>query len=730
MKRIFIPIAAVALCGAATLRAEEKQPEDSLRVYRMQEIEVTATRATKTTPVAYTDLSREAIERSNFGRDIPSLLQTLPSMIATSEAGTGIGGTALRLRGSDGTRINVTMNGVPMNDGESHSVYWYDTPDLISSVGTIQVQRGAGTSTNGTGAFGGSINMTSSPLSTRFGGNASLSYGSYNTNKQAVGINSGLLGGHWLLNANYTHVGSDGYVDRASTKLHSYRFQAAYYGDKTSVRLLSFGGKARVYLAYSGIDREMLETDRTYNPEGAIKDADGNVIGFYKDHTDNYTQINNQLIVNHRFNDRWNLNLTAHYTRGDGYYEQYKNGAYLPEYGIESIGGVTTSNLVRRKRMSNDFAGFVSSANYTGKRIRLSLGGAWNIYDGVHWGEIIDVAEVPAFGTREYYRNGTTKHDANLFVKANWEVARGLNIYADMQYRHISHRITGVNDNFDETTDALQKLDVNRKYDFFNPKAGIVYRFADHHSLYASFAVAQKEPTRNNFTDIKQGEFPVSEHLQDWELGYSYSGSRFSAGVNLYYMNYKDQLVLTGETSDTGEALMRNIPDSYRRGIELTASAQITRWFTFSAHAAFSQNRIENYVDHIDGISFDRGTTTIAYSPSVIAGTVFDFHFKGFSALLQTSYVSKQYLTNGEWEDLTLDRYCVTNLDLSYTFSMKHMRSIRVGMSVNNLFNTDYCNNGFGGSWMEGDTIDKRRSWAAFFPQAPLNVLANITVHF
>ena len=764
MKRIFFALAAIVPAFAVAAGETPQQSQfdaDSLEIHEIQKIEVTATRAGRNTPVAYSDLSREEIAKRNFGQDIPYLLQMLPSVVATSESGIGIGNTSLRVRGTDATRLNVTMNGVPMNDAESHSVYWYDTPDIASSVGSMQLQRGAGTSTNGTGAFGASLNMTTDALSTEFNGSASLSYGSYNTNKQAVHVSSGLMGGHWVVDARLSHIGSDGYVDRASSDLKSYMLQAAYYNGRTMVKALSYGGKARVYLSYTGLTKEQMAANRRYNPEGEIigylhgpdgshvddgwGGAETGVTGFYKDHTDNYLQINNQLIVTHRFNDRWNLNATAHYTFGEGYYQNYKNDQKLKKYGLPSIDvdgvSVSRTNLIRRKSMRNDFGGLVASANYTNNNVSLSLGLAGNIYDGYHFGEVLGMEKVPAFTATEYYRNFSTKYDANIFAKVNWTVTEGLNLFADLQYRYINHRISGVNDNYDDMTGALQTLDIDRTYNFFNPKAGLNYSFADNHNVYASFAVAHKEPTRNNFTDTKTGsKRPTAERLCDWEFGYRFANEKLSAGVNFYYMSYKDQLILTGEVSDTGEALARNIPKSFRRGIELSLAWNAAKWFTLGGNATFSQNRIKDYTEYVTLYDnsynwewmgeqvLDLGETTIAYSPSVVTGIFFDFHVKGFEALLHTQYVSKQYLTNAQNENMVIDRYCVSNLDLAYTVHTRKIGAVRFGLRINNLFNAEYCNNGYGYSsaFETGERLDE----TFYFPQAPLNVLANVTVNF
>ena len=734
MKRIF-SFCLLALCAMFGARAEVKKSPNIIEndSVLIQQIEVTATRANSSTPIAHSNLSRQEIEEQNYGEDIPSLLKNLPSVVIASESGIGLGSTSFRVRGTDPTRINVTLNGVPMNDAETHSVYWYDTPDLVSSLGSVQLQRGVGSSTAGTGAFGASLNMTSAPAASKFSGRASLSYGSFNTAKQEVALSSGLLGGHWTIDARVSHLSSDGYVERASSNLSSYMFQAGYYKGNTSVKLLSFGGVAKVYLSYTGVSAEQMAENRRYNPEGEIIIND-EVVGYYDDHTDNYTQINNQLVVNHIFNDKWRIWATAHYTYGNGYYRNYKNDQKLKNYGLSPIdmGGtlVERTNLLRKKVMGNNFGGVVGSAIYSTKRVSLSMGVSASLYDGVHFGEISALREAPDFPTTEYYRNYTTKWDASCFAKVDWLIAKGLNLYADVQYRHITHLISGVNDNFDDVAGAMQRLDISRNYNFFNPKLGLHYTFAKSHSIYASAAVGQKEPTRNNFTDIREGEYPREEKMLDIEAGYGFRNEFIDLSLNLYYMMYRDQLVQTGELSDTGELLSRNVPKSYRRGIELSLSAVATKWFTLGGNATLSQNHILDYVDYIDGKAFERGRTTIAYSPAVIAGTFFDFHTHGFAARLSTRYVSKQYLTNGEYEDLSLPRYCVSDLDLSYTLRTAKVEKVRFGVKIGNLFNAKYCASGYGGSWLEGATIADRGSWACYFPQATTSVLANVTVNF
>lgn len=730
MKRIFL-LSMATLCATLGVRANEA---DSIAIYQtIQKVEVSATRAKHNTPIAHSNLSREEIEERNYGEDIPSLLATLPSVVISSESGTGIGSTSLRVRGSDPTRINVTLNGVPMNDAETHSVYWYDTPDLVSSLGSIQLQRGVGTSTAGTGAFGASLNMTSAPISSKFSGRASLSYGSFNTAKQEIALSSGLLGGHWAIEGRLSHLSSDGYVERASSNLLSYMLQAGYYKGKTSVKLLSFGGVAKVGLSYTGVTAEQLAENRRYNPEGEII-IDDKVVGYYHDHTDNYTQSNNQLVVNHSFNDKWSISATAHYTYGSGYYRNYKNDQKLSKYGIAPIEVdgtlVSRTNLLRKKMMGNHFGGVVASAAYTAERISVTMGVSASLYDGVHYGEVEWMRAAPELGTIEYYRNYTTKYDASCFAKVDWLITKGLNLYADVQYRHITHLISGVNDNFDDTIGAMQRLDINRRYNFFNPKLGLHYSFCKAHAIYASAAVGQKEPTRNNFTDIREGEYPTAEKMLDIEAGYTYRTKIIDLSLNLYYMFYRDQLVQTGELSDTGELLSRNVPESYRRGIELSLSANATKWLTLGGNCTLSQNHIKSYIDYIDGVAFERGRTTIAYSPSITAALFVDAHIKGFGARFTTRYVGKQYLTNGEYEDLSLPHYCVSDLDLSYTLRTKRVERVRFGVKIGNLFNAKYCASGYGGSWLEGSTLADRKSWAYYFPQATISALGNVTINF
>lgn len=756
MKRNLYLAAALAMTTQPLWAQEPDYGVDSTRVYQLQQIEVTATRASKSTPMAYTDLSQEQITRNNYGLDVPFLLQTTPSFIATSETGIGIGATSMRMRGTDATRLNVTANGVPINNPDSHAVYWYDTPDFISAVGSVQVQRGAGTSTNGTGAFGGALNMTTSPLTTLFGGDVSLSYGSFNTNKQAVHIGSGLMGGHWIVDARLTHIGSDGYVDRGKTDLKSYMFQAGYYSERTSVKLLSFGGKAKTYLTYTGVTKEDMELyGRRYHTEGQYVTsdgehvlADGTHVGYYDDHTDNYLQINNQLIINHQFNDKWSLNFTGFYTYGYGYYKQYKDDAKLlengfaPEFAFDAGGGKIKKDLIREKLMRNHFGGFNASADYTSRNLDLILGGSYSYYSCPHWGELDWVQDSPAGFTpgMRWYDNDVDKHDANAFVKAAWRVADGLTLVGDLQYRYVGYKAWGVNDNYDDAIDGMQVIDVDETYHFFNPKVGINYAPNKHHHLYASFAIAQKEPTRSDFTDRFRQTFPSSEKLYDYEVGYEYSHKIVSVGVNLYYMYYKDQLVKNGRINDSYDALNINVPKSYRRGIELSLTVNPLKWLSLGGNLTLSRNKIEDYANMVvDYDSWDEaanffgyhteemGDTQISYSPNTIANAFINFNYRGFAASIMTQYVGEQYFTNYRNDNMKLDAYCFTNLNLSYTMQTRSKREVRFGVTIYNLFNSEYCNNGYGYSEYSGG---KQYDTAYYFPQATINALANVTVNF
>lgn len=750
MKKTFLTTAALVSASCAALAATAPKA-DTAKVVRLQNVEVTATRATKTTPVAFTNVSKQQIAELNHGKDIPFLVSSTPSVLTTSDAGAGIGYSAMRVRGTDATRINVTANDIPMNDAESHSIFWVNTPDFASSLEDIQIQRGVGTSTNGAGAFGASVNMRTQRFSMNPYAEMSGTYGSFNTNKETFKVGSGLIGGHWNFDARFSHIASDGYRDRASSKLHSYFAQAGYFGGQTSVRFITFGGKECTYHAWDGISKSDLTDNRKYNPNGEIK-RDGKVIGFYDDQTDNYRQTHYQLIWDQGIGANWHWNLGLHYTDGFGYYQEYKNARTLKEYGLEPFmvgdNKVKKSSLVRKKNVDSGFGGAVFSLNFAKGSLNTTFGGSFNSYANDHYGNVIWVENylLPLDPSHEYYRNKGKKNDFTIYWKASNTLWQSLRLYADMQYRHIGFKINGDNDKWDWTAspEHLQVLNVDEKFDFFNPKVGLIYDFNKHNTAYASFSVAQKEPTRNNYTDGLFTVHPKAEKLFDWEAGYTFSSDRFTAGVNFYYMKYKDQLVLNGKLNEIGEAMAENVPDSYRMGVELQAGVKITEWLRWDLNGTFSRNRIKDYVGYVSNYeastwndlytqtAVEKGNTTIAMSPSFIGNSVIAFNLKGFSAQFTSQYVSRQYLDNFENKEDSLDPYFVSHLNLAYTFKLPHVKAITVGCTVYNIFNEKYENNGYSQTCalVSADGSYKLSSDPRFYPMAGTNVLAHLTFSF
>ena len=720
---------------------------DTLRVIDLREVEVVSTRATKTTPVAYTNIGKEELKERNVGQDLPYLLSMTPSALTTSDAGAGIGYTSIRVRGTDGTRINVTANGIPVNDAESHNVFWVNLPDFASSVKDMQVQRGAGTSTNGAGAFGASINMQTGELAMEPYAEFNGSYGSFNTHKETFKVGTGLIKDHWAFDLRLSDIGTDGYIDRASVGLNSYYLQGAYYADNTSIKFIAFAGREKTYHAWNYASKEEMELyGRKYNSCGYMYTTEDGTMHFYDDQTDNYTQKNYQLLFNHTFTPQWNLNIGLHYTKGDGYYQEYKTNRKLVEYALQPFQWgdewVKKSDLVRKKAMDNGFGGGIFSVNYRNNRLNASLGGGLNHYDGHHFGRVLWVKNYQGEVSpdHEYYRNKGTKTDGNIYLKADYGLTDKLNVYADMQYRHIDYRIKGTNDKWNSLTDeGLQQVDIDERFDFFNPKVGLSWQINRNSRLFGSFSVAHKEPTRNNYTDRKLFDHPKSERLIDYELGYTYANSWLNLGANLYYMDYKDQLVLTGELNEIGEPLAANMPDSYRMGVELMAGIRTNFGLSWDINATWSRNRIQNFTEtlyeneDVSGAHWEinHGDTPIAFSPDFLVNNTLSYRWKSWEASLQSQYVSKQYLNNACQEDQTLDAYFVSNLRLAYTFKLPFTKEITAGLTVFNLFNEEYENNGYAGSGFYYDGGEKvRYNYAGYAAQAGTNVLGHLTIRF
>ena len=715
---------------------------DSLHT-TLQEVEIMSIRATETTPVAYTNIGNEEIRRQNTGVDFPYLVTMTPSAVATSDAGAGIGYTSLRIRGTDGSRINVTANGIPVNDAESHTVFWVNMPDLASSIKDIQIQRGVGTSTNGAGAFGASINMLTSEYNTQPYACFSGSFGSFGTHKESLRAGTGLMNGHWAIDLRLSDIGSNGYIDRASTCLGSYYIQGAYYGNRTTARLITFAGSEQTYHAWNYASKEEMQLyGRRYNSCGYMYTDTYGKAHYYDDQTDNYAQKNLQLLIDHEFSNSWKMNAGLHYTKGDGYYQEYKSNRKLVEYALQPFmqdgNKVNKSDLVRKKAMDNHFGGAVFSLMYNDSRLYAALGGGINRYFGRHFGQVLWVKEYTGElqPNHEYYRNNGAKNDANIYLKADYRLVKGLNIYADLQYRHIGYRINGNNDKWNDATGALQQLTIDENFNFFNPKAGLSWQIDRSNRLFASASMAHKEPTRNNYTDGKLHEHPKAERLIDYELGYTFSNRYFNASANLYFMDYKDQLVLTGELNEIGEPLAANIPDSYRAGIEIMAGIKLPCGLRWDANATFSRNRIRNFTEVLyDDYTYERwdiahGETRLSFSPEIIANNSIAYSWRGIDISLQSQYVGKQYMSNSGQEEHRLDAYFVSNMRLAYTFRLPKTRSITIGATIYNIFNEEYENNGYAGSgyYTDSDGNRCRYNYTGYAAQAGINVLGHLNI--
>ncbi len=699
------------------------------------EVNIIATRAQSKYPTAYSSISKKEINRVNLGRDIPYLIQETPSTVVTSDAGNGIGYSTFSIRGTDLTRINVTVNSIPLNDAESQGVWFVDLPDLASSAENIQIQRGVGTSTNGAGAFGASVNFLTSDLRQDPYGELNLSGGSFNTFKSTLRFGTGLMTGKFSVDGRLSYIRSDGYIDRASSNLKSYYFAGGYYGKKTTVKLITFSGFERTYQAWEGVPKDSLATNRTFNPAGMYTDQNGTVC-YYNNQTDNYQQDHYQFLFSRLLFKNWNINVAAHYTLGKGYYENYKQGASLSDYGLEDViindSIISSTNLVNRKMMDNDFYGFTFSTNYSiPDKLKLTLGGAWSQYYGEHFGKVI-WAEYASNGSndRNWYYNTGLKKDFNLYIKASYQLLKKLSLFADMQYRFVSYTMKG-------TLDNLQELDQKHVFNFFNPKGGIFLEINKRSDLYCSFGVANREPSRNNYKDADQGHVPSNETLFDYELGYTYKLPDFSASASLYYMSYKNQLVLTGEINNVGEAIMVNVPGSYRTGIEISAAAAFfQKKLQLTVNATLSSNKIKNFTQYVDTYDQDwnfqgqdtvyLGKTDLSFSPAVIVGAGLTYKpIRQISLGLNSKYIGKQYIDNTSNEGRSLKGYFVNGITAMYSFKTRVFEEIGFNFTVNNLFNLKYETNAWVYPYYLGGAYNE---YNGYFPQATINFLFGISL--
>ena len=713
-----------------------QNPADSIQIKKeLDEVNVNALRASEKTPMTFTNMTKEAIEEQNLGQDLPYLLSTTPSVVTTSDAGAGVGYTGFRVRGSDATRINVTINGIPLNDSESQGVWWVNMPDFASSIENIQIQRGVGSSTNGASAFGATLNLKTDGLNSKAYAVTNNTIGSFNTLKNNVEFGTGLINGKFAVDGILSKISSDGYIDRATSDLKSFYLSGGYYGTDEVLKAIVFSGKERTYQAWNGVPLGYLEDDslRNFNPYT------------YENEVDNYGQTHYQLHYSKQLSANTNYNVALHYTKGAGYYEQYKNGEAFADYGLMDvmIGGdaISETDLIRRKWLDNDFYGSVFSYNTTINKMDVTLGGAWNTYTGKHFGEIIwaQYASDGALG-HVYYDNDATKVDRNVYAKFNYPYSKNINLYADLQKRFLDYNFIS----FDEEGNNVEQT---AEFDFFNPKFGFHYQIAENKSAYASFSVANKEPNRNDFVESSPNSRPLHETLYDTELGYKLVGNNFQLGVNAYYMIYENQLVLTGQINDVGAYTRTNIDYSERKGIEIEASYQINDKLNWAGNATFSENKIANfteYVDNWDTWGQERilhENTDISFSPDLIWASTFSYKLcDNLSARFISKYVGDQYIDNTSSVDRMLDAYLVHGGRLSWNLNSRLFSSAKLTLQVNNLLDEKYANNAWvyrfiseGWNPTGSDPYVNANSeggydMAGYFPQAGRNFLFAISL--
>ena len=713
MKTIFTTLA--VFCLIMGISAQEQQT-DSLEGKKviLDEVFVSAVRVTKESPVTFSNLTKEDLKSRNLGQDIPILMNFLPSVVTTSDAGAGVGYTGIRVRGSDATRVNVTINGIPYNDAESQGTFWVNMPDFASSVESLQLQRGVGTSTNGSGAFGASLNILTDAVSEGTYGRISSSVGSFNTFKNGIKFSTGLLNNHIEISGRLSKITSDGYVDRASSDLKSYFLQAAYVDENTRIKALSFGGHEITYQSWYGVDAEILKTDRTAN------------VYTYENQVDNFKQDHFQFHWNQKYNTKWSSNLGLNYTKGRGYFEEFKEEEDFEDYDFQPIivatDTIKTTDLVRRRWLTPDFYVVNANANFKEEKINLIFGGSYSLYDSNHFGEVIWAQNAGGSSIGDHYYDGTGKKtDASFFTKATYKISPKLIAYGDVQARFVNYKTTGI-------TSKRKPLVLDEYYTFFNPKGGLTYKMDKNNSLYGSFAVAQREPNRGDF---KGDIFPKSEKLNDYELGWRFLSENASINVNAYYMDYKNQLVLTGDIDESGDYKRANVPNSYRAGLEVDASIRVSDKFMVRPNLAISTNKIEDFILDRDGEIKNIGNTNISFSPTIVAGNIFNYQpVESLDISLLSKYVGEQYLSNTNTESSKLDAYFVNDLSIAYEIRPKSIvKSIVLSGLVNNLFNEKYESNGY--TYLDfWSTPGSSKEILGYYPQAGTNFLLGATLNF
>lgn len=723
-----------------TLVMQAEELPDSLKQVNLNEIIVSATRVNEHAPIAFNNVSAQEIKANNTAKNIPYILQTLPSIVAYSEDGSGVGNTSFRIRGTDATRINVTLNGMPLNNPESQEVYWVNIPDLSNSLQSIQVQRGVGSSTNGSGAFGASISLKTQGARPQAYGEASTGVGSYNTFTSTIAAGTGILKNGLSFDARYSRVTGDGYIRNGKVNHRSAYASASYYNKNQLFKLSYLNGIQHTGITWEGISPEQLKTDRKYNPAGAYYDEAGNV-HYYDNETDNYYSDIIQFTYSNALSDKLSLNVGLSYNHGYGYYENYKADQKFKKYGLDpqlvNDSTYKSSDVITRKLMKNNFYVGNFTLNYISDKLTLTGGGNLTSYQGDHYGKLLWVKYNKNISDKyEWYRGDADKKEFSVFGKITYNILDNLAIFGDMQYRYIDYRMSGIDDDLENITNK-------NYYSFFNPKAGLSYSF-NNNEVYASLSISNREPLR---TDIKESVKGGStqkiqpERMFDYELGYRYSSAIASFNANLYYMRYKDQMVQTGKLNDVGYKLMENVPTSYRMGIELSGAVQPANWIRIDANVTLSQNKIKNYTAYYDLYNNQNdyefvkqtseylGTTNISFSPNVIGSGILTITpYKALSLALVGKYVGKQYYDNTSNKDNRLADYFVSNIVLGYTFKTQKIGEVDLQFSVNNILNKRYVGN----AWVATDKFEDGSEivYTGLYPQATRNIMAKLGIRF
>lgn len=736
MKKEIILLSMMA--ATSTLFAEE-QP-DSLKQINLNEIIVSATRVNEHAPIAYSNMNSQEIKSSNTAKNIPYILQTLPSIVAYSEDGSGVGNTSFRIRGTDATRINVTLNGMPLNNPESQEVYWVNIPDISNSLQSIQVQRGIGSSTNGSGAFGASISMKTQGAKSQSYGEASTGVGSYNTFTSSIAAGTGILKNGLSFDARYSRVTGDGYIRNGKVNHRSAYASISYYKENQLLKLSYINGIQHTGITWEGISPEQMKTNRKYNPAGTYYDDAGNA-HYYDNETDNYYSNIVQLTYSNVISDKLLLNVGLSYNHGYGYYENYKSDQKFKKFGLspQTINDSTyiSSDIITRKLMKNNFYVANFTLNYILNKLNLIGGGSLTSYEGDHYGKLRWIKyDNNIQNNYEWYRGDADKKELSIFGKISYNILDNLAVFGDLQYRYIDYRMTGIDDD-------LEDISNKNYYSFFNPKAGFSYTF-NKNEVYASLSVSNREPLRTDIKESVKGgglQRIQPERMYDYEFGYRYSSELALFNANIYYMNYKNQMIQTGKLNDVGYKLMENVPKSYRAGIELSGAIQPSTWIRLDANITFSKNKIKSYTAYYDlydnqhdynfvkQISEYFGTTNISFSPNIVGCGVLTFTpYKTLSLTLVGKYVGKQYYDNTSNNSNQLADYFISNLVLGYTFKTQKIGNVDLQFYVNNLFNKRYVGN----AWVSTDKFENGTDivYTGLYPQATRNIMVKLGIRF